>query len=75
VITEIYDLSCSSPDARNILVQVVINHLHNPGKGFSNCDMARQLVHGTTQPVSAGCPNAFGVVVSGDYVFVAYRAD
>jgi hypothetical protein len=75
VITEIYDLSRSpSPDApKNILVQVVINHLHNPGKGFSNCDMARQLVHGTTQPVSAGwCPNAFGVVVSGDYVFVAY---
>lgn len=74
VIEEIHDLSQDRTEAgmKNILAQVVMNHLHNPSDVlFTNCDMARQLVHGTTG-TSGWCPNAFGVVVSGDHVFVAY---
>ena len=55
-----------------------MNHIHNPGKYFSNCDMGRMLVHGTSKtavcPESKPlCPNAFAIVLTGDRVYIAYK--
>jgi hypothetical protein len=57
---------------KNILVQVVINHLHNPGKGLQLRYGSPAGARNYTARQRGLVPNAFGVVVSGDYVFVAY---
>lgn len=58
-----------------------MNHVHNPCDKFSNCDMARIVVHGLTEQITRGkheiepcaalCPNAFALVLSWDKAYVA----
>lgn len=60
-----------------------MNHIHNPCATFSNCDMARMVVHGTSErksgdtivcpEVAALCPNAFAVVLADKYAYVAFK--
>jgi hypothetical protein len=78
-VREMYALSRA--DAQGLLGLFVLNHVHNPCDQFSNCDMARIVVHGLQKEITRGkydidpcaplCRNAFALVVSGEKAYVA----
>jgi hypothetical protein len=71
VIRQVIEESVYVPErSENILVQVVINHLQPQRPAATAIWLASWCTE--LHSPSARAANAFGVVVSGDYVFVAY---
>ena len=80
-VRDMYALSQMAAGApMGLLGLFAINHVHNPCDQFSNCDMARIIVHGLSEKIARGkhdidpraalCPNAFALVLSGDKAYV-----
>jgi hypothetical protein len=80
-VRDMYSLSQMADGPTGLLGLFAINHVHNPCDQFSNCDMARIIVHGIPEEITRGkhdiearpplCPNAFALVLSGEKAYVA----